>query len=143
MKRLSKLAPRTKRAALSRSEMMARIRASDTHPERAVRAALFARGVRFRKNVKDLPGKPDIANKSKKWAVFVHGCFWHSHADCRLASKPKSNGGYWQPKLARTKERDRLHTDALKRLGYRVFVVWECDVRAGNISRALIKKLSR
>ena len=140
---LHRLASRREREALTRSEMMARIRAADTHPERAVRAALFAKGIRFRKNVKDLPGKPDIANKSGKWAIFVHGCFWHSHENCSLASQPKSNRGYWRPKLERTKERDRLHIEALRWLGYRVFVLWECNVRKGQIPATLLKTVRR
>lgn len=139
---LRRLAPRRKRQALTRSEMMGRIRSADTHPERTVRAILFAKGIRFRKNVKDLPGKPDIANKAGKWAIFIHGCFWHSHQNCRLASQPKSNSLYWQPKLERTRERDRLHIGALKRLGYRVFVLWECDIRKGHISPALIRAIA-
>lgn len=141
MNRLQSLAPRKKRNALTRSEMMSRIRSQDTHPEIAARAALFALGIRFRKNVKGLPGRPDIANKTRKWAIFVHGCFWHSHHGCRLASQPKTNSAYWLPKLKRTKERDLAHRKALKRLGYRVYVLWECDLRKGRIPKHVIEAL--
>jgi DNA mismatch endonuclease, patch repair protein len=141
MNMLQRLAPRGKRQALTRSQIMARIRSANTHPERAVCEALFAKGIRFRKNVKDLPGKPDLANKARKWAIFVHGCFWHSHENCNLASQPKTNGGYWQPKLERIKERDRLHIAALRHIGYRVFVLWECDVRNGRIPARLFTSL--
>jgi DNA mismatch endonuclease (patch repair protein) len=89
-------------------------------------------GLRFRNHVSDLPGKPDLANKKQKWAIFVHGCFWHSHPGCRLASSPKSNTSYWVPKLARNKARDADKMAALETRGFRVLVLWECDVRAGE-----------
>lgn len=125
--------PRTgqkaKGAPLTRSQVMSRIRSKDTVPEMLTRSAVHALGVRFRTHVPDLPGKPDLANKKRKWAIFVHGCFWHSHDGCRLASSPKSNTGYWIPKLMRNQERDREKTEALRDLGYRVLVVWECQAR--------------
>lgn len=136
--RLSKMLPRRKREPLTRSQMMARIRSKDTRPEKLTRSAVQALGLRFRNNVNDLPGKPDLANKTRKWAIFVHGCFWHSHPGCRLASSPKSNTGYWTGKLARNQARDAEKIVALKSQGYRVLVVWECDVRDGvRLHRAL------
>jgi DNA mismatch endonuclease (patch repair protein) len=118
--------------------MMARIRSKDTRPEVLTRSAVQALGLRFRNHVVDLPGKPDLANKTRKWAIFVHGCFWHSHAGCRLASSPKSNAGYWREKLARNQARDAERTAALEAQGYRVLVVWECEVRDGaRLIRAL------
>jgi DNA mismatch endonuclease Vsr len=72
------------------------------------------------------------ANKTRQWAIFVHGCFWHSHPDCRLASAPKSNTGYWREKLARNRERDAENIAALRTRGFRVLVIWECDVRDGT-----------
>lgn len=86
-------------------------------------------GFRFRKHVDSLPGKPDLANQRRKWAIFVHGCFWHSHENCLLASKPKTNSAYWAPKLQRNIDRDRLKVSELKGLGYRVIVIWECETR--------------
>lgn len=111
--------------------MMARIRSKNTKPEVLTRSAVQTLGLRFRNHVDDLPGKPDLANKTRKWAIFVHGCFWHSHAGCRLASSPKSNTGYWTEKLARNKARDADKIAALEAKGFRVLVVWECDVRDG------------
>lgn len=126
---LPKILPRWKRAPLTRSQMMARIRSRDTWPEIATRSAVHALGIRFRKHVASLPGKPDLANCKKRWAIFVHGCFWHSHPECRLASNPKSNAGYWAPKLQRNQERDREKLAALQEMGFKVLVLWECDVR--------------
>jgi DNA mismatch endonuclease (patch repair protein) len=118
--------------------MMSRIRSKDTRPEILTRAAVHGLGRRFRKHVRDLPGKPDIANKSQKWAIFVHGCFWHSHSGCRLASDPKSNRSYWGEKLAGNQSRDAAKIGALRGLGFRVLVVWECEVRdGGRLDRAL------
>jgi DNA mismatch endonuclease, patch repair protein len=108
---------------------MSRIRSSGTAPERVVRQLLSRAGIRYRLNVRDLPGKPDFANKTRKFAIFVHGCFWHSHENCTLASDPKSNRSYWQPKLERTKARDLANVQRLEDLGYRVLVIWECSSR--------------
>jgi DNA mismatch endonuclease (patch repair protein) len=133
-KRRSRLLPRRKRAPLSRGEAMSRIRSTGTAPERVVRLLLAHSGIRYRMNVRDLPGKPDFANKRRKFAIFVHGCFWHSHDNCGLASDPKSNRSYWQPKLERTKARDRAHLERLKELGYRVLVIWECSSRKPDLA---------
>lgn len=134
---LPKLMPRRKRTPLTRSEMMSRIRAKDTSPETAVRSAIYSLGHRFRKNVASLPGKPDIANRSKHWAIFVHGCFWHGHDNCPLASQPKTNRGYWIPKLQRNKVRDAERITALKQAGFKVLVLWECDVRIRKTEKIL------
>ncbi|HVC13143.1 MAG TPA: DNA mismatch endonuclease Vsr [Burkholderiales bacterium] len=128
-RKLGRIAPRRLRAPLTRSEMMGRIRSKDTEPEVRTRSAAHALGHRFRIHVSDLPGKPDLANKARRWAIFVHGCFWHSHENCRLASKPRSNTGYWSDKLARNQERDAIHAQALRDLGYQVQVIWECETR--------------
>jgi DNA mismatch endonuclease (patch repair protein) len=113
---------------------MSRIRSSGTAPERVVRQLLSRAGIRYRLNVHNLPGKPDFANKTRKFAIFVHGCFWHSHENCALASDPKSNGSYWQPKLERTKARDLAHVERLEELGYRVLVLWECSSRKPRLA---------
>jgi DNA mismatch endonuclease (patch repair protein) len=126
---LEKIAPRRLRDPLTRSQMMGRIRSQNTLPEVRTRSAVHALGVRFRVHVADLPGKPDLANKTRHWAIFVHGCFWHSHEACQLASKPRSNTGYWSEKLVRNRERDALHQQALRDLGYEVLTVWECETR--------------
>jgi DNA mismatch endonuclease (patch repair protein) len=120
--------------------MMARIRSRDTKPEVLTRAAVHALGIRFRKHVFSLPGKPDLANKTHKWAIFVHGCFWHSHHGCKLASNPKSNKEYWSEKLKRNSARDAVKIAALRESGFNVLVIWECDVRhGGRLEQALRK----
>lgn len=133
-----KILPRSKRAPLTRSQMMSRIRSRDTKPEVITRAAVQALGLRFRKHDADLPGKPDLVNRSKKWVIFVHGCFWHSHSGCKLASSPKSNLSYWDKKLQGNRERDSQKIAALSDRGYRVLIVWECDTRdSGRLTRVL------
>jgi DNA mismatch endonuclease (patch repair protein) len=127
--RPSKLLPRSHRAPLTRSEVMSRIRSQNTTPEMRVRSLVYASGIRFRKHVNDLPGKPDLANRRKRWAIFVHGCFWHSHDGCSLASRPKSNATYWGPKLKGNVARDCQKVFELERLGFRVFIIWECQTR--------------
>ncbi len=112
-----------------RSALMSRIRSADTQPEMAVRRLLHAMGYRFRLHRRDLPGKPDIVMPRHALAIFVHGCFWHQHPSCRLASKPKTRQDYWTPKLAGNVKRDEEAQAALRALGWRVEVVWECDTR--------------
>ena len=89
-------------------------------------------GHRFRKHVNDLPGRPDLANKTAKWAILVHGCFWHSHKNCKIASLPKTNKNYWTHKLERNRQRDITTIKELRAQGFRVLVVWECEVRDGD-----------
>ncbi|MBZ9684340.1 DNA mismatch endonuclease Vsr [Mesorhizobium sp. CO1-1-7] len=114
-----------------RSERMARIHGRDTKPEMVVRRLLHGMGYRYRLHRGDLPGKPDIVFGKRKKAIFIHGCFWHRHDDpaCRLARLPKSRLDFWEPKLSANAERDALKQDALKRLGWNVLVVWECELR--------------
>jgi DNA mismatch endonuclease, patch repair protein len=131
LKTIPKIRPRREREPLTRSQIMARIRSSDTRPEILTRAAVHTLGMRFRNHVMDLPGKPDLANKRRGWAIFVHGCFWHSHRGCRLASSPKSNTSYWNEKLSRNRLRDADKIATLRSLGFRVLIIWECDVRSG------------
>src|SRR4051812_30382304 len=133
-----KLAPRRQRNPLTRSQMMARIRSKNTRPELRTRAAVHALGLRFRTHVTTLPGNPDLANKARRWAIFVHGCFWHSHGKCALASKPKSNAPYWTGKLRGNRKRDRLKLARLREAGYRVLVLWECQTRdSEKLNKAL------
>jgi len=129
--KLGRIAPRRLRSPLTRSEMMGRIRSKNTNPEVKTRSAVNALGRRFRIHVADLPGKPDLANKARRWAIFVHGCFWHSHENCALASKPRSNTDYWSDKLARNQARDAAHERALLELRFDVLTVWECETRDG------------
>ena len=111
-----------------RSEVMARIRSRDTKPELIVRSLLHRCGVRFSLRRRDLPGKPDIALPCYKTVVFVHGCFWHRHARCRMASDPKSHQAFWRAKFEANVARDRRNRSALTKAGWRVIVLWECEV---------------
>ena len=126
---LEKIAPRRLRPPLTRSEVMGQIRSKDTRPEVKTRSAVHALGKRFGVHVADLPGRPDLGNKTRRWAIFVHGCFWHSHEGCQLASRPHSNTRYWSDKLCRNRLRDAANQQALRELGYNVLTVWECDTR--------------
>ncbi len=108
---------------------MSRIRAADTKPEKIVRSILHRVGFRFGLHVKSLPGKPDIVLPKYKTVVFVHGCFWHCHKGCRRANVPKTNKKYWVPKLERNLERDKINKRALKKDGWRIITVWECEVK--------------
>jgi DNA mismatch endonuclease (patch repair protein) len=106
---------------------MDRIPSRDTLPERTVRSALHRRGYRFKLHAKDLPGTPDVVLPRLRTALFVHGCFWHQHAGCRLARVPKARLEYWLPKFDRTKNRDKQNAMALLASGWKPLVVWECE----------------
>jgi DNA mismatch endonuclease (patch repair protein) len=108
---------------------MRSVRRERTDPEEAVAAALRRAGVRFRRNVRSLPGSPDLANKSRRFAVYVHGCFWHRHPGCSRATSPKTNAEFWQTKFAANVERDARKEQALRALGYNVEVIWECQTK--------------
>jgi DNA mismatch endonuclease (patch repair protein) len=110
------------------SQRLARVRREGTAVELVVRRAVSALGLRFTTENRDLLGSPDLANRRRKWAVFVHGCYWHSHRRCPRATVPKNNRQFWLAKFARNRERDRQVQSALKRAGYVVIVVWECEV---------------
>jgi DNA mismatch endonuclease (patch repair protein) len=112
-----------------RSWTMSRVSSKHTGAEILVRKAAHALGLRFRLHRTDLPGTPDIVFPGRSVALFVNGCFWHSHENCKRARIPKSNTGYWVPKLLRNKQRDDDHADELKALGWRPVVVWECETR--------------
>lgn len=112
-----------------RSFLMSRIRGKDTAPERQVRSLLHRMGYRFRLHRRDLPGSPDIVLPRLRTVVFVHGCFWHRHAGCRYSTTPRSRARFWRLKFERNVERDGENRAALRRLGWRVITVWECQVR--------------
>jgi DNA mismatch endonuclease (patch repair protein) len=112
-----------------RSAVMRAVKSSDTKPEIAVRKALHALGYRYRLNVKTLPGKPDLVFPKHRAVIFVHGCFWHGHSCKRGKRVPKTNTAYWTEKIARNKARDKKNTAALKKLGWRVITVWECEAK--------------
>jgi DNA mismatch endonuclease (patch repair protein) len=108
---------------------MSRIRSKDTKPEEIVRKYLFSKGLRYRKNDKRFLGKPDIVFPKYRVIIFIHGCFWHSHEGCPDYVQPKSNQDYWKPKLEQNKRRDIEHIAALKNSGFRVIIVWECELK--------------
>ena len=112
-----------------RSEVMSRIKGRNTKPELAVRSLLHRMGYRFRLHKADLPGKPDIVLSRYKTVIFVHGCFWHRHKDCRFAYTPKSRTDFWLKKLESNVIRDIQVKSDLELLGWRVITVWECELR--------------
>lgn len=113
-----------------RSENMRRIRSKGMQPELEVRRLVFSMGFRFRLHARDLPGKPDLVFPRYKKVIFVHGCFWHNHksTSCKIARMPKSNVGYWRPKLLANKHRDARNTAGLRKLGWNSLTVWECEL---------------
>ena len=132
MAKLRKLLPRHKRAPLSRGEAMSRIRSYGTAPERVVRQILSRSGTKYRMNVRDLPGRPDFANKTRKFAIFVHGCFWHSH-DCKHGSQmPEVRAEFWRAKRSSTKQRDARNVERLQSLGWQVLIIWECQTKCDD-----------
>jgi DNA mismatch endonuclease (patch repair protein) len=110
---------------------MGRIAGRDTKPEMVVRRLLHAMGYRYRLHARNLPGKPDIVFRSRRKAILVHGCFWHRHPDpaCRLARLPKSRLDFWLPKLDANRERDIAAVARLEAMGWKVLLVWECQLR--------------
>jgi DNA mismatch endonuclease (patch repair protein) len=115
-----------------RSDIMSKVSGKDTKPEILVRKYLFSKGFRYRKNVKDLPGKPDIVLPKYKTIIFVHGCFWHGHENCEAAKLPASNIDYWTRKTSSNKKRDSQNIRTLKTLGWNVIVIWECELKSKN-----------
>lgn len=112
-----------------RSRMMSSIRGKNTLPERTLRSQLFGKGFRYRLHVRKLPGSPDIVFPKHHAVVFVHGCFWHRHNNCRYTTTPRSNVAFWQQKFQGNIARDECHTQELLAQGWRVAVVWECALK--------------
>ena len=115
---------------------MSSVSGKNTKPEIAVRSLLHNLGFRFRLHRKDLPGKPDITLSKYKKVIFVHGCFWHGHADCSRSKRPSSNEEFWRDKLDKNIERDKSTVNALKELGWDVLTVWTCEVNDTNKLKA-------
>ena len=124
-----------------RSWNMSRIRGKDTKPEIAVRSLLHEMGYRFRLHRKDLPGKPDIALPKYSTLIFVHGCFWHRHRNCKYAYIPKSRIEFWSDKFKGTIKRDKEHQKQLNDMGWKVHVIWECEVKNIENLRRRIKNI--
>jgi DNA mismatch endonuclease (patch repair protein) len=126
-----------------RSDVMSRIGARDTKPERVVRSILHRMGYRFRLHRADLPGKPDIVLPRHKTVIFVHGCFWHRHEGCRFAYTPKTRPDFWLNKFEANVARDRVVKAKLEGLGWQVITVWACELRTPDeLSRRLTDALS-
>ncbi len=122
---------------------MSKVSSNETKPEIIIRKLLFSKGFRYRKNVKSLPGKPDIVLPKHKTIIFVHGCFWHQHEGCRKSYRPTSNVEFWNKKLDRNMERDATNTQLLKDAGWKVITVWECEIRDfENLTGRLINEIS-
>lgn len=111
-----------------RSQNMSHIRSTGTKPEELVRKYLFHKGFRYRKNDKRYPGKPDIVLPKYKTVIFINGCFWHMHG-CSRSRLPKSNLDYWEPKITRNIERDKQNQRDLEKMGWKVIIVWECELK--------------
>jgi DNA mismatch endonuclease (patch repair protein) len=115
-----------------RSERMSRVRARDTKPEMAVRKLVFSLGYRYRLHDRKLPGTPDLVFASRRKAIFVHGCFWHRHTGCPNTRWPKSKLRFWVPKLTENRARDIKKLRKLRRQGWNVLVIWECEVKRAD-----------
>lgn len=111
-----------------RSALMARVRQKGTAPEMAVRRLVHGFGYRYTTDNRDLPGSPDLANRKRKWAIFVHGCYWHAHEGCDRHTIPRRNRDYWVEKFRRNKERDEHVLEQLQHRGFTVLVIWECKI---------------
>lgn len=119
----------------TRSRNMAAIKGKNTKPELIVRRGLHARGLRFRLHRPDLPGRPDLVFPASRTVVFVHGCFWHAHENCRYFTLPATDSESWQTKLEGNRARDRRDQSALEETGWRVIIIWECELRTGAAKR--------
>lgn len=118
-----------RRKPMTRSENMARVKSKNTKPEIFLRKLLWHKGFRYRLNYKKLPGSPDIYLLKYKTAIFVNGCFWHMHENCKFSSIPIKNHDFWKEKLERNVERDKKNYKDLKAMGIKVIVIWECEIK--------------
>ena len=120
---------------LTRSYNMSQIKGKNTKPEVLVRKFLFSKGFRFRLNVKSLPGKPDIVLPKYKTIIFINGCFWHGHEGCKYFVLPKTRTEWWADKIYNTKNRDhKIHSELID-LGWKVNIIWECEIRRNEFQR--------
>ena len=123
----------------TRSYNMSRIKSTNTKPEMLVRKFLFSKGFRYRLHVKNLPGKPDIVLPKYKTIIFVNGCFWHGHEDCKFYVVPKTRTEWWLQKIIDTQIRDQLAEQALKKLDWKTIVVWTCELKDKKMDDRLTK----
>lgn len=120
-----------------RSEVMSRIRAKHTRPEMLIRKFLFSQGFRYTLHPTALAGKPDIVLKKYQTVIFVNGCFWHGHTGCKIFKMPKSRQDYWIPKIERNISKHSIDKRTLKKLGWKVIVVWECQLKKNKLDKTL------
>tara|TARA_Y100001958_G_C21108779_1_gene456399 strand:+ start:142 stop:555 length:414 start_codon:yes stop_codon:yes gene_type:complete len=125
-----------------RSKNMAAIKSKNTKPEIIVRSHLYSLGFRYRIHNKSLPGKPDISNKKKKIAIFINGCFWHSHKDCKYAVIPKTRTEWWKKKLDDNKKRDQRNLKKLKSMKWNILVLWECEIKNKKFEKKILEFIS-
>ena len=125
----------------TRSRMMAGIRHKDTKPEMLVRKHLHSLGFRYRLHRRVGKTRPDLVLPRWNTSIFVHGCYWHRHQDCKLASEPKSNTAFWKNKFSQNVERDMRNVEELRSLGWSVGIIWECSVRNGKFMEAKLREL--
>lgn len=119
-----------------RSRNMSHIRSTNTKPEETARKYLFSKGFRYRKNVRDLPGRPDIVLPKYRTVIFINGCFWHKH-NCPRFVWPSTNRDYWEPKILKNVERDQKNQESLAELGWRVIVIWECQLKKKDLESTM------
>lgn len=124
-----------------RSTAMSAVRATETKIEKTLRSQLHRQGFRFRKNVKELPGRPDIVMPKYRSVVFVNGCFWHHHKSCKRSKLPATRSLFWSKKIGDNVKRDQNQASELRKRGWRVLVVWECELRDSRVQEKVLEKL--
>lgn len=125
-----------------RQKCMSHIKSKNTKPEVLVRRFLFANGFRFRLHQKGLPGKPDIVLPKYKTVIFINGCFWHGHSDCKYATIPETNHDFWSDKISGNMERDEITFSSLEKMGWRVMIIWQCELKPKTKDRTLQKLIT-
>lgn len=126
-----------------RSYNMSMIKGKDTKPEIIVRSFLFSKGLRYRLHQKDLPGKPDLVFPRYRTIVFIHGCFWHGHMGCKYFIPPKTRIEWWMNKINQTRKKDAENIKKLKKLGWKVIIVWECCLKSDKRNKVLVSLANR
>ena len=124
-----------------RSEIMSKIAGKETKPEVLIRKQLFAKGFRYRKNVKELPGKPDVVLSKYKTVIFINGCFWHGHT-CKKGVLPSTQTDFWTEKISKNKKRDLDNYSSLKQLGWHIIIVWQCEIKNNQLLKLKIEELT-
>jgi DNA mismatch endonuclease (patch repair protein) len=125
----------------NRQKCMSRIKSKNTRPEMLVRRILTDMGIRYRLHKKNLPGKPDVVIGKRKVIIFINGCFWHQHLNCKYAVLPKTNVDYWKNKLQCNVMRQATQIDALKQTGWHVYILWECQLKSLDNAKKIIENI--